>query len=319
MTTSGTSSFNPAVTFIITSAYRKLGVINEDEHPTAGQFSDAMFAVNSLIKEWMASGIHVWTEEEAIIFLQPGQARYLIGGDSPDHSSDANDWILAQINTTAQPGSSAIELVTALGVTEGQNIGIVLDAGPTFWTTVVGTPVGPIIILASPLPSQSSAGQSVFAYTTNIIRPLQVPRVRRLLYAGLNENPMQVFSRKEYMNLPNKYNTGIPTAFFYSPQLVQGEFYVWPVPSNSASAARITWYRPLQDFNNPADTADLPQEWINTLTWNLAMEIGLDFSVPATRWAVIVKMAGEKLDMVQGWDRESEPVLFGMGYDEAQP
>jgi hypothetical protein len=319
VTTSGTSTFNPAVTFLITSAYRKLNVINEMEQPTAAQFQDAMFALNSMVKEWMATGIHVWTEQEAIVFLQPGQAKYLIGPGTTDNIAPANAWVLAQVNQTATAGASSVDLVTALGITNGQNIGIVLDAGPTFWTTVDGTPSGNTVNLTSPLPSQSSAGESVFAYTTGIVRPLLVPSSRRLFYSGLNENPMRRYSRKEYMDLPNKNNPGVPTGFFYSPQLNQGEFYVWPVSQNSAAAARITWYRPIDDFNTPANTSDFPQEWLNTLIWNLAKEMGLDYSVAPARWQIILTMAAQKLDMATSWDRESEDVLFGMGFDESQP
>ena len=73
MTTSGTSTFNPAITFIITSLYRKFGAVAEDETPTAGMFNDALFSMNAMVKGWMATGIHVWTVEEMILFFQQGQ------------------------------------------------------------------------------------------------------------------------------------------------------------------------------------------------------------------------------------------------------
>lgn len=322
MTTSGTITFNPSITFVITSAYRKLGVINEDEQPTAGMFSDAMFAANSLIKEWQALGIHVWTEEEAIVFLQPGQVRYLLGAGSTDHSAAADAWTLGQLSASAIAGSTTVTLsvsqYTDLTIANGENIGIVLDNGPTFWTTVNGAPSGGVVTLTNPLPSSASQGNFTFAYSTPITRPLKIPSTRRLAYQGLLEIRMLVLSRQEYMDLPNKHSPGIPTQFFYAPKLNQGELFVWPMPGNSLSAARITWYRELQDFNDPANTGDIPQEWINTLTWNLAKEMGLDFSVPPPRWAIIIKQAEEKLEMAQGFDRESEPVYFGMNYDQAR-
>src|ERR1700674_3280724 len=98
MAVSGTSAFNPAVTNIIDMAYRKIGAIAEDETPTAGMYQTAAFAFNAMIKEWMANGIHVWTEEEAILFFQLGQNRYLLGGTGaggtgPDNCCDANSWV----------------------------------------------------------------------------------------------------------------------------------------------------------------------------------------------------------------------------------
>lgn len=317
MATSDTYTFNPAAATIISQAYLNLGVIDEDEVPTAGMYQKALISLNSLIKEWMATGIHVWTEEEAIVFLQKGQVRYIMGPNSTDHISDANDWLTEELSGSFLAGSTIVT-VQGAGVlyTSGQHIGIVLNDNITFWTTINGAPSGDTITLTLPLPGDATQGNDIFVYTTNIVRPLKVPRTRLLYYSGLIETPMLVMSRKEYMDLPNKYNFGTPTQFFYSPQRDYGEFYVWPNPPNSATAARITWYRPLQDFNNQAETADIPQEWINALVWNLSKEMAAGYDVTQMRWSIIQAMAAEKLDMVEGWDREPEPVLFSLGYDE---
>lgn len=316
MVTSGTSSFNPAATLIINMAYRKLGAIAEDETPTAGMYSDAAFQLNGLIKEWMATGIHVWTEEEAILFLQQGQYRYLLGGTTTDNCCDANSYVLAQLSQAANAGANTVTLVTTLGITNGQFFGVVLDSGFVFWTTVSATPANSTVHLAAPLPGIASPQQFAFAYTTKIVRPLKVPNARLLTYQGLEETPMDDMSRQEYMDQPNKANLGTPTQFFYAPKLVSGEMYVWPNVQQGIWGQRFTWYRPLQDINSPANTADFPQEWVNTLGWNLAKEMGPEFDVPPNRWAIILQQAKEKLDMVTNWDRESEPILFQLDMNE---
>lgn len=331
-TSSGTVAFNPAVTFMITRAFRNMGVINDEEEPSGGMMNDGMFCANLLVKEWAASGIHVWTEEEAILFHQPGQDLYTLGPGSTDHATDANSWILNQVYAPGSQGASTITLSNNIGIIPGLNIGIVLDAGPTFWTTVNGGPAGNVIPLFDALPGSVSAGANVYIYQTPIARPLMIPSARRLLMItqsplsdnpltalNFNENPMQRFSRKEYMDLPNKRNPGTPTAFFYSPKLNNGLYYIWPVAQNSSTASRFTWYRPLQDFMAVANTGDFPQEWLGTFVWNLALELGPSYSVPVQRLAFIAQMASSKLEQAQGWDRESEPVRFGMGYDETQP
>src|SRR5438105_8135881 len=119
MTTSGTSSYNPAATFIISAALRKLGVINEDETPTAGQFADCMTALNSMTKEWEATGIHIWTEQEGILFLQQYQRRYLIGGTTPDHACDANSWVYSQLQASYAAGATVLNLGTTAGISNG--------------------------------------------------------------------------------------------------------------------------------------------------------------------------------------------------------
>ena len=332
LSTSGTANFNPAITQMISSMYRKIGAIAEDETPTAGMFNDALFAGNALIKEWMALGIHVWTEEEAILFFQAGQNRYLLGGTGaggtgPDNCCDANSWVLMQLANPASAGDTTVTVTNTVApngvaVTNGDNFGIVLDSGVAFWTTVSGAPVGNVVTLAAPIPSSASAQNNAFDYATKIVRPLMVPRARQIYYQGGQNGPrltpMTVMSRKAYMDLPQPLDPGISTQFFYTPQLVSGEFYAWPNPQNANFGARLTWYRPLMDLTTPSNTADLPQEWLNGLMWNLALEMAPEFDCPPQRWQMIQSMAATKLILIQSYDRESEPIEFGMGFDEAQ-
>lgn len=320
---------------MLTAMYRKLGVIAEDETPTAGQYNDALFAGNALIKEWMALGIHVWTEEEAILFFQAGQQRYLLGGTGaggtgPDNCCDAYSWVPMQVANPVSGGATTVTVTNTVApngvaVTSGDNFGVVLDSGVAFWTTVNGAPVNNVVTLTNAIPAGQTASpqNNAFDYTTKIVRPLKIPRASQIYYqggqsAGPRLTPMTVLSRQEYMDLPNPLDPGISTQFFYSPQLVSGVFYAWPNPQNANFGARFTWYRPLQDLTTPANTADLPQEWLNGLMWNIAQEMAPEFDVPPPRWQMIQQMAASKLDLIQSYDREPEPIYFGMDYDQAQ-
>ncbi len=193
-------------------------------------------------------------------------------------------------------------------------IGIVLQSGVTQWTTVDGDPVADVITLADVLDEAVDSGAYAFAYTTPINRPLKVPNVRLLTLNGLNETPMTILSRQEYMDLPNKDSPRVPTQWFYSPQRDTGLFYIWPVPNYSNWAVRFTWYRPLSDFLIPTNTSDFPQEWINPLTWRLSKEIAPSYGVPAETWNRIKEMADGYADLVISYDRESEPIQFGMDW-----
>lgn len=310
MTTSGTSIWNATAVAIITSAYRKVGAVDENETPTDGMYSSALFSLNSLVKEWMASGIHVWTEQEGVLFLQKDQSRYLIGGTTTDNYTDNNDWQLLTLTASAASGASSITVISTTGVASADYIGVVLDSGTTQWTTVNGAPTSTVVTLTATLTGAAASGNFAFAYTTKLVRPLKIPGMRSLTYSGLTEIPLMVYSRKEYTNLPNKASSGPPNIFFYSPQLVSGELFVWPVPANSQNGMKFTWYRPIQDFNSTADTGDIPQEWVGALVWNLAVELAVDFGVPLPKFQLIKAMADEKLEKCLGWDREMEPIYF---------
>lgn len=327
MTSSGTYTFAAQVSRIINSAYRKLGAIAEDEQPTAGMYQDAQFSMNAMIKAWATTGIHIWTTQEAVLFLQKGQYRYLLGtGTSPSpatHCCDAFSYYLSQLSSGANAGATSIVVDDATGFTNGNQIGIVLNDNSTQWTTINGVPVGTTITLTDALTGATSAQNFVFTYPSSatIQSPLRVPAARRISWQGLIETPMTRLSRMDYMNYPNKVNPGTPTQYFFAPELLngvpQGQFYVYLNPQDSNSGARFTYARPLQDVTtNVTQTGDFPIEWTNACLWNLALEMGPEFDVPPQRWAMINERATHWLELAQGWDREPEAINFGMDYDQ---
>lgn len=312
MTTSGATTWNPALVQIVQQALLNVGAIMEGEAASASMYQSCVFQLNAMAKSWEATGLHVWKEGEAILFLQPGVAKYVIGGaGAAANTSDADEWIELTLTAPAVLGASQITVNAAL-VASGMNIGVILDSGVTFWTTVDGAPIGDLITLTAPLPGPAANGNFALAYTTAITRPLKVPKARLLTLQGLNETPMTVLSRQEYMDLPQKMSPGVPTQWFYSPQLDTGLLYVWPVAQRSAWAVRFTWYQPIQDFFSPNNTSDFPQEWINPLIWNLSKEIGPSYEVPDAKWAKIKELADSYAILAVSYDRESEPIQFGM-------
>ena len=282
-----------------------------------------------ILKQLEATGLHVWTEEEAILFLQPLQARYLLGDDangdpSTDHCCDAYAYFMLSLSSNYVAGATVLSLAIPTTTTQftnptipiGFQIGVVLDSGAIFWTTVKASSSISVTLNAG-LPSSASAQNFVFAYETNITRPLKVPDARTLTYLGLLETPWSyMYSRQEYMDLPNKASPGTPTQGAYFPKIPQGQMFVWPVARIAAWAIRFTWYRSLQVFVNPDDIADLPQEWSNCLEWVLAQELGPSYSVPAARWQTVLAMATQKTETMLDWDRESEDIQFAIGYDQ---
>lgn len=324
MTTSGTATFNYNRDQIVMRSLRQCGAFASGEIPDAQTVQDASDALNMLVKGWNATGIHVWTEAEAILFLQPGQAVYTVGTGSTDHCADItnqSNFVQTTLSVAALVGATGVTVTSATGITNGQRIGLVLAGGSIQWTTVNGNPIGNAVLLSAALTDAVSAGSSVFVYpaTGDIIRPLRVPMSRRFNYASLIETPMIMVSRADYNNLPNKLTTGIATQLFYDPRggaNTQGLLKVWPVLPVATDAVKFTWYRPLQDFNTSANTPDLPTEWLNALIWNLAIEMAPEYDVTQERMAIISNRAAYWLDIAMGWDREPESTYFGVNFDQ---
>ncbi|MDB5607783.1 MAG: hypothetical protein JWP25_4683 [Bradyrhizobium sp.] len=319
MSTSGTVTFNLNRDQIIKAALRKIGAIASGETPDAQTVQDCADQLNSMVKSFAATGLHIWTETEATLFLQAGQSSYTLGSGSTDNATET--YTATTLASAASLGASSIVVASATGIATTYNVGIVQDAGVIYWTTVNGAPSGATVALAGALTDSASAGNAVYVYQTKMVRPLRVVAARRFQFSSLLDTQMLGLSRLDYRNMPNKQNTGVITQWFYDPKggaNSTGTMYVWPAPSDATSAIKFTWWRPLQDFNNASNNPDIPQEWLDALVWSLALKMAPEYDCSPQRYSMIKDQAASSLGMVMGFDREPESYLFGFNADQTQ-
>lgn len=315
MTTSGTYTFNYARDQIIRAALRKVGAIQAGETPGPQMVTDCADALNSMVKFWETSGIHIWTTSEAIMYTQIGQAVYPLGAGTPTQATVIN----ATTTLTANVAASALTITVASNyqVSNGVSIGIIMDSGSVFWTTVASF-VGTTITLSSAITDSATSGNYVYVVSSNITRPLRIPALRRWNTLSQIETPCIPLSRLDYQALPNKTIQGTVTQFWYDPQggaNNYGNLYLWPTPADVVNNnVKFTWLRPIQDFNTALDTPDFPQEWISTLIWNLALDMAPEFGVPSEIYLMIKDRAESTLAECQMWDKEPEPANFGVDF-----
>ncbi len=326
LTTSGNYPSTSTASQIISAALRKCSAIADEETPTASEANNSLQSLNAMVKGWQADQIHVWAEEEAILFLQPKQPQYQLGPTSTDNACLFNDLTQSSLTVTAAPNASSLTVASSAGMSSGAYIGIQLDVGSNFWTTINGVPVGNVVTLTTPMPSQATSGAIVFSYANKLMRPLRVLEARKYIYSSQIETPLVPLSRFDYDYLPNKFNTGTVTQFFFDPQTGNGvqsmgaqlaKMNMWPAPSDNQSGVRFVAQRPLQSFSTLANIPDFPDEWVAAMTWNLALEIGPEYDVPTERMTIIAGRAAYWLDIVKSWDKEPESILFGYASEPA--
>jgi hypothetical protein len=106
VSTSGVTTFNPTRDEIIYAALRKAGAYYQGGTPTAIQVTDAIFALNSMIKTWSNFGLMLWKETPLQLPLVAGTNSYYVAGEilgvHPDDLfiRDVNnyDWPLSLIS-----------------------------------------------------------------------------------------------------------------------------------------------------------------------------------------------------------------------------
>lgn len=320
ITTSGTYTFSQTVTEIATAALRLVQVVGDEEIPAASQLQTAIDAMAAMTKAWQGSGIHLWCEEEGILFLQPNQTVYYIGAGSTDQVANWYQVEFTTLTANVATSGATIHVDSAFGFVIGDQLGVQLDDGTNYWTTVSsisGTTIG----LTVGVTGAAAEGANVFCYPAPLYRPLRIMGARRYQYSSRLDIPIQMWARLDYEAQPNKYTPGVTTAFFYAPQTGAGAYAAgsplgimnaWPTPADNTFAMRFTAQRPIQDIGTLANQADFPVEWNAALKWNLAMEIGPEFGCPTEQMTIINAAATKWFDMASRWDRESESIRFGV-------
>lgn len=305
MATSGSVSFSMTAERVIDKAFAKIGVKEAEQALESFEFQDGIDALNLMIKSWGAQGLHLWTKDEGVLFLDVGKTDYNLG-PAGDEATRLDDFI----GTTSTAAKVATDVIIAVASTAGMvaadNVGVELDDNTRHWTTIASVDSPTQITITAGLPSASKSGSTVFTFTSLIQRPQRILSCRRKTFADDNEIPVNSWSRQEYFNQVNKTSTGTVVNCYYSPQLDDGRLYVWQTASSVNDFLRFTFERPIEDILIGDDNLDFPVEWLEAIIYNLAMRLADDYDVPVTKVQTVSAKAVQFLDDLLGWDEEME-------------
>jgi len=138
------------------------------------------------------------------------------------------------------------------------------------------------------------------------VRPLRIIDMQFSQTSG--DIPMNHYSRQEYFELSLKSSTGIPTNFYYTPQLTTGKLFVWPtLASGNSGSFKFTFARSIEDFDASTDSPDFPQEWFMALSYNLAEFLGDEYGGLTNH---LVSRAAVLKAGVSMWDEEGASVFL---------
>ena len=306
MTTSGTNTFTLSRDDIINSAALETGDLALGDTLDDNTLEQYNLRLNSWVKSLMADGAKLWAMQLATLFLVPGQAQYALGGSAHCTTS----YVRTTLAANAAASASTVSLTSYAGMTAGDNIGILLDSGTLYWTTISGTP-GSTTTLAVALTGAASAGAQVFTYTTGISRPQRIdPDSAYWRSTALQDTPVAMISRTEYAQLATKSTRGKIVQAYYDPQLGTGQLSLWPTP-DSAGDVLCFWYeRLLEDFNDGIDTPDFAIEWGEALILGLAHRMAPSAGLTLAERQDLERRAALALDKAEGYDRENVGVFF---------
>jgi hypothetical protein len=332
MTTSGSYSFSVSTNDIIREAMLNCGKLGEAETPSAQEFTDVQRKLNMLAKQWMAKqdfapGLKMWKRRHGDLILSSSRFAYNLGpsGDNWAISVAANTQpsvasLQSQLTANAATNATTLTVGTAsiTNFTAGDFVVIQLNTGDIFSTTVSSTNpgAGTFAIPATGIPSPSASGNYVFNYTTKGQRPEVIETVVLRDNSGADV-PMRLWTVQDYDYQSSKQQPGFlsdPSAVYYESQLGSGVLYLDVFGAQDTSKRlHITFFEPIQDFVNTADTPDYPQRWYLALSWGLTKQIAPMFNLPFTK--DMQDNLQDAISIARELDSDKDNIFFQPGID----
>lgn len=318
MSTSGSTNFTLTRNELISNALQLLGILASGETAQTNDITFCSSVLNAMVKAWMAQGIHLWTEEEGTIYFVENQATYNLPGANGSDGSGTP--VETTLSVTAAAAASTITCTTVTGMSSGDVIGIELDDNTIQWTTINGAPntTTLIVTLTTPLTGQATLSNNVYTYTTALPRPISINSVR-CRDSNNFDRYVKILPREDYMRIPQKSLSGQPIIIYYTPQLTTGVLYVWPTPSQVSQRLKITYLRTIQDLDAAGDNFDFPQEWLECLTYNLAVRVAPSYGINLASGGIqgnpdILRQANQYLEDLKAWDAEQPYISIVPNY-----
>lgn len=278
MTTSGVYTFSVSRDDIIREALLNIRKLDELETPTATETTDCARKLNMICKQWQgradfAPGLKTWTRRHGHLFLSNTTGQYTVG---PGGTGWTNSYTHTTLAATAATGQPVIVVTAATGMVAGQYIGVELTSGALFWGVILSV-VGTTVTMTSNLSGAAASGGAVFSYTTTAQQPVVI-ETAFLRDSDLTDTPIRIIRNvADYDMLPSKNDPNFvsdPTAIYYEFQLSNSTLFTDVAAAQDVSKHLcFTYLETIQDFVNPTDTPEYPQEWYLALSWELSMQI----------------------------------------------
>ncbi len=321
MAVSGSTNFSQTRNEVILDALSLIGCNSIGKVPSADDINVCNRFLNKMIKAWQAKGLHMWTKEEGILFLTPYVGQYDLGLDTTNFSKKDNVGTTL-LTADAALGATTITVELNSDMIAGENIGIVQDDGYIFWTTIDSIPSSTQVILDDALTVAIGSSQLVFTYTDHASKPMRILDARTVSgidrgAEGTNqtETPLTLVPYQSYWNVGMSTTTStLPNQGVYVPKDLNGRLYIWPRPLDASKRIQITYERMIDDMDTVDNTFDFPSEWLEPLTYQLALRIGTIFG-KEQKAATISSMAQTMLQNLLDWDCEVASIQIQPYYE----
>lgn len=267
-----TSVYEKTAGDLIRDALRAATITGISLPVQSSDFAQGFSLLNDILASWQTKQIHVWSNTEAFLPLNPNQQQYSLGLNG-EHCF--TDYVSNYATDDITAGSSQIDVESTAGMSAGDFFGIAMDSGRRHWSVIDVVDDENTVTLVDAITGSVSASASVYVYTNKIDQPVRILSIRYSDGPIYDEIPAWQVSRDEYYNQPSKTATGATNSWYYWRDLSIGKLNIWPIADNCTRVLRFTFIKPQYIPEDQSEDILIPPEWYAPLKFKLAADLGI--------------------------------------------
>jgi len=143
--------------------------------------------------------------------------------------------------------------------------------------------------------------------------PIEIFEAYRRTTATTVDVPLNRLARTDYWELSDKDSEGTPVNFYFEPQKIFSNFYIWPTPDQNFinnNTIVILYQKPFDDMDSATDNLAFPQSWELAVVYGLAVLLAVEYGLPAGDINKLQELAFVEKERVLDWDTEHASVFL---------
>lgn len=291
MAVSGSFNYDRTGAQIIAAALRKLQVLAEGQSATTNQETTGLEALNLLLKAWQSKGMPLWQLRDVYVYPIHDTNSILLG---PSGGHASTELIRGTLTADAAAAATSLSVDTDEGTTANSDaIGIELDSGNIFWTTISSGGGTSTLTIASGLTTAAASGNRFYAYTAKAQRPVKIIEGWIVGSTSQNRRPLRVVAESELKNTGNLTTESEIINISYRPLLTDGQLQFWPRFQDGAQYLELRAQYGYDDMDATTDTLAFPQTFLLAIVYNLANLLAPEYGYPMESRMALKGEAGQ--------------------------
>lgn len=297
-TTSGSSAFNLDLSELVEEAFERAG----SELRTGYDLRTARRSLNIMFADWANRGINLWTIEQGVIDLVPGQNTYAL-------PTDTIDLLEHVIRTGANVAATQADLtITRISVSTYATLPNKLQQARPIqvWIQRYNGQQSPTGLTLS-----GSINSSVTQITLNSVVGLPAAGFVKIdneiiNYGYIDGNTLYNCFRGQANTTAASHNNGTSVYWQQLPAIT-----VWPTPDNAQAYQFVYWrLRRTQDAGGGVNVMDVPFRFIPCMAAGLAYYIATKVTGGMERLPILKAQYDEAWELAAQEDREKAAIRF---------